>query len=95
MKLLTTLIAAIAALAVILFAVSNRAPVTLELWPLPYRVDLGLYAVVLLAVLAGFVAGVIAAWLMAAEQRRDARRRKAQIKDLEQSLARLKEGASR
>jgi uncharacterized integral membrane protein len=90
-KLLTTLLAAALALVVILFAVSNRMPVTLEVWPFPFAVTLGLYAVVLLSALLGFLVGVVAHWLMASEQRRELRRRRAQVRDLEQSLARLKE----
>ena len=91
MRFLATLIGFVVAVAVVLFAVSNRTPVILELWPLPYQVNLGLYAIVLLSVLLGFLAGLIVAWFMGAERRRELRRRCAQVRDLEQSLARAKE----
>lgn len=88
MKLINSIIAAIIALVIILFAVSNRGEVALELWPLPYRLTFSLYAVILLSVLAGFIVGVVAAWLMGAERRRELRRLRRQAREHEQSLAR-------
>ena len=88
MKLINSIIAAIVALVVILFAVSNREQVSVELWPLPYQLSLSLYAVILLTILIGFIAGVIAMWLVSAGRRREARRLRRQVRDLEQSLAR-------
>jgi putative membrane protein len=90
-RLLNTILAAVVALLVILFAVSNRAAVTVEIWPFPYQVSLALYAVILLAVLLGFIAGIIAAWLVGAERRRELKRHRKQVRDLEQSLARYKD----
>ena len=49
------------ALVISLFAVSNRAPVAMALWPLPDTVEAPLYLVVLAAVLLGFVWGAGAA----------------------------------
>ena len=76
------------AVLVILFAVSNRQPVTVEIWPLPYQVSLSLYAVLLLAVLIGFIAGGIGMWMVGRERRRQHRRLRRHARDLEQSLAR-------
>jgi FtsH-binding integral membrane protein len=45
MKYLNPFIGALVALLVILFAVSNRQAVTVELWPFPYQLALSLYAV--------------------------------------------------
>jgi len=88
MKLINSIIGALVALLVILFAVSNRQAVTVELWPFPYQLSLSLYAVILLAVLLGFVAGAIGLWLVGAAKRRELRRLRRQVRDMEQSLAR-------
>lgn len=87
MRVLNSIVAFFVGLLVILFAVSNRAPVTLELWPLPYQLSMGLYAVILLAVLVGFLAGAIGAWMVGGARRREHRRLKRHARTLEQSLA--------
>ncbi len=88
MRFVNTVIAVIVALAVILFAVSNRQVVEVTLWPLPFQADMGVYAVVLLAVLVGFIGGLIAAWMAGGGVRRERRRLRGQVRDLEQSLGR-------
>ncbi|MGQ0664257.1 MAG: lipopolysaccharide assembly protein LapA domain-containing protein [Pseudomonadota bacterium] len=45
-----------------LFAVANRALVTVDLWPLPDRFRLPLFAALALAVYLGFLFGALAAW---------------------------------
>jgi len=89
-RFVNTVIAVIVALAVILFAVSNREEVEITLWPLPFQANMGVYAVVLLAVLVGFLGGMAAAWLAAGSVRRERRRLRGQVRDLEQSLGRSK-----
>ena len=89
MRLINSIIGAAVALLVILFAVSNRELVTVELWPFPYQLSLGLYAVILLALLLGFLAGGIGMWLVGHRKRRELRRLRRQSRDLEESLARL------
>ena len=90
MRFINTIIAAVVALVVILFALSNREEVEIALWPLPFHVTLGVYIVVLVAVLVGFVAGVVAAWMTGGTVRRERRRLRAQVRDLEQSLGRAR-----
>ncbi|MCB2106740.1 MAG: DUF1049 domain-containing protein [Rhodobacteraceae bacterium] len=90
MRLITTLIALAVAVAVVLFAISNRATVTLELWPLPYSIDVGIYAAVLVAILIGFVGGAVAMWLAGGAKRRELRQTRRRVKDLEHSLAQAK-----
>jgi uncharacterized integral membrane protein len=87
MRLLNSIVAFLIGLLVVLFAVSNRQRVTLEIWPLPYQLSLGLYAVILLALLMGFAAGAIGAWMVGGTRRREHRRLKRQLRSLEQSLA--------
>jgi uncharacterized integral membrane protein len=87
MRLFNTIVAVVVALAVVLFAVSNRADVDITLWPLPYQVTVGTYAVVLLAVLVGFTAGLIAAWMAGGAARRESRRLRKEMRDLEKARA--------
>ena len=70
----------------IAFAVSNRATVSLELWPLPFLIDLPLYLLVLLLLLAGFVTGAATAWTAGRRVRRELRRRRRRVEALEGEL---------
>ena len=74
------------ALLAILFAVSNRDAVSITLWPLPFAVDVGLYVIVLAAVLAGFLVGALATWMAAGKHRRRVRRQRSEIRGLESEL---------
>jgi len=87
-RFINTAVAVIVALLVVLFAVSNRQLVTVEVWPFPFQVSLGLYAVILLAVLVGFVAGAVGAWMTGAKRRREHRATRKHVKQLEESLSR-------
>jgi lipopolysaccharide assembly protein A len=70
----------------IAFAVSNRGTVSLGLWPLPFLIDLPLYLLVLLLVLAGFVVGAATVWIAGRRVRRELRHRRRRIKALEGEL---------
>jgi lipopolysaccharide assembly protein A len=94
LRFLNTLLAIAVALVVVLFAVSNRGMVIVEVWPFPFRIEAGLYVVILLAVLAGFLAGATSAWMGAADKRRELRSARKRMREMEQSLARLKEDAA-
>jgi uncharacterized integral membrane protein len=78
---------ALVALIVILFAVSNRQTVAVELWPLPDRAELPLYLLVLGTLLVGFVGGELVAWSGGWRWRREARRSRDRIAALESELA--------
>jgi uncharacterized integral membrane protein len=69
------------------FAVSNRAPVALELWPLPWLLDLPVYLAVLGALLLGFIVGALTAWLGGRHTRRELRRQRRRSAALERELA--------
>jgi uncharacterized integral membrane protein len=75
------------ALVVVLFAVSNRASVTVTLWPLPVTLAAPLYFVVLAALLLGFLVGGLVTWINAGRVRRTARERARRIAALERDLA--------
>ena len=76
----------IAVVLLIPFAVSNRAPVSLGFWPLPFLVALPLYLLVLSLLLLGFVIGAAAAWLAGRHTRRELRRRRRRVEALEREL---------
>ncbi|MGE4062524.1 MAG: lipopolysaccharide assembly protein LapA domain-containing protein [Rhodospirillaceae bacterium] len=88
MRVFHILLAIIFAALVVLFAVSNRAPVVVEVWPFPFQLELGLYALILLAVFIGFLVGLLTAWLTGGRRRRELRALRREAKDLHASLAR-------
>src|SRR5215472_16893918 len=69
------------------FAISNRPPVSLVLWPLPFAIDLPLYLLVFAVLLIGFVLGAVTAWLGGWRRRRELRRSRRRIGTLEGELA--------
>jgi uncharacterized integral membrane protein len=73
-------------LVVLSFAVSNRAGVPLTLWPLPGSIDLPVFLVGLLGVVAGFVAGGLVAWFSGRRHRGAARREARRAARLQQEL---------
>ena len=81
-----TVILAVAAV-LSLFAASNRETVALGLWPLPFLVGVPLYLVVFGAAIAGFLAGVLAAWIAGAHRRRELRRCRRRSEALARELA--------
>lgn len=72
MKIIAAIMLAPVTAAVVLFAVSNRATLTLRLWPLPYEIDMPVYALVLGAGFVGFLIGATVAWIAGARSRRRA-----------------------
>jgi uncharacterized integral membrane protein len=77
----------VAALLILIpFAVANRATVSLGLWPLPFLVDLPLYLLALLLLLAGFVGGAAVAWVGGRRVRRELRLRRHRVVALEREL---------
>ena len=76
----------IGAAVLIPFALSNREPVSLGLWPLPFFVDLPLYLLVLLLLLAGFVIGASTTWIGGRRKRRELRRGRRRVEVLEREL---------
>jgi uncharacterized integral membrane protein len=61
---------------VVVFAVMNRQPVALNLWPLPWDVGAPLFMLTLAAILFGFLLGVAVMWFSTAKQRRRLREAK-------------------
>lgn len=86
MKFLWWIVLALVALVLILFAVSNRETVSVELWPLPSVLELPLYLVVLGTLVIGFFVGQFVTWVGGWRWRREARRSRERIALLEREL---------
>jgi uncharacterized integral membrane protein len=54
----------------VVFAIDNRGPVVLSFWPLPWAFALPVFVALFLALLIGFLAGAVAAWLSGGRTRR-------------------------
>jgi len=83
------------AVAVILLAVANRAPVQLSLDPFSqdapeFAVQVPLYALVFAAVAVGIVIGGVAAWLAQAKHRRARRHYRREVSHLRTETERLR-----
>jgi uncharacterized integral membrane protein len=87
MRSLWRLLLLLLATVLIDFAVTNRQPVSLGLWPLPDIVEVPLYLVVLGGLALGFVVGEFAAWVGARRWRQEARQGRRRIAALEGELA--------
>ncbi|MBF0094188.1 MAG: LapA family protein [Alphaproteobacteria bacterium] len=83
MKILAWLTGAPLAIIAVAFSVANRDAVRLDLWPLPFSVDIPVYVTVLGSVAFGTVLGWMASWLPAARLRARLRARNARIEELE------------
>ncbi|MEJ0020641.1 MAG: LapA family protein [Acetobacteraceae bacterium] len=77
-------------LVLVLFALSNTAPVRLGLWPTDYTLQLPLSLAVLLAMAVAFLAGGTLVWFNELGQRRRARRAEHTVRLLEAQVQELK-----
>lgn len=87
MKLIGRLILGLVAIVVVMFALANREPVALSLWPLAETVTLPIYMAVLGALVAGLVAGSAISWLPKHRLRRNARSAERRAASLERAVA--------
>ena len=87
MKILFWVVVAFVVIVLVLFTVSNRATVTVGLWPLPQSLELPLYLALLAALLLGFIAGGVCVWFAGRSRRRVARERARRVVALERELA--------
>jgi uncharacterized integral membrane protein len=87
MRVLFWILVLLAAVVLASFAVSNREPVVLGLWPLPWLLQTPVYLTVFGALLLGFVAGALAVWAGGVRRRRELRGQRRRIAALERELA--------
>jgi uncharacterized integral membrane protein len=90
LKIVLWILAAIVTLAVTSFAVTNRAPVEVDFWPLPFAATLPLFAILIVAAVLGFGFGAIATWWSGRKWRRRARDRGREIDRLQREIEALK-----
>ena len=83
------------AVVVVAFAITNRAPVTLGLWPLEQTYAVPAFVVVLIAVAAGFMLGGLVSWLSAGTTRSRARTLGERAERAEREIRRLRERIER
>lgn len=86
MRFVYWFVALLAGIVAVDFAISNLDPVVVGFWPLA-SVDTRLCIVALLALLIGFLAGELVAWVNGRGWRREARKRARRIEALERELA--------
>lgn len=94
-KIVTVLILIPLAIALVMFAVGNRAPVAIALDPLAgnppmFSVSAPLFLVLLIALIAGVIVGGAAAWSRQSKWRRRARRASAELKAVQGENAALR-----
>ena len=87
MRVLFWVLVVLVAVMLASFAVSNREPVALGLWPLPWLLQTPVYLAVFVALLLGFVMAAFAVWLAGAPRRRELRSQRRRIAALERELA--------
>ena len=83
------------AIAVVSFALANRATVAVDLWPLAYTLEVPVFALVLGSVIAGLVLGGMVSWISTADRRRKARANARELESARREAAQLRETMKR
>lgn len=89
-RIISWIVMLVVGVAVVVFAVVNRSPFAIDLWPLPYQTEVPAFAPIFGAAFVGFVAGGIIAWFSAGVTRRRARFASRRAETLERDLGKLK-----
>ena len=76
------------------FAVNNRGSLTLDFDPVPYSLDLPIFAGVLGTMLIGLIVGGVAAWLRQGKWRRETRKLRRDVRGLEAELEQIRAQAA-
>ena len=87
MRIVRWVVAALVAVLLVIFAISNRQSVEVTFWPFPVTIDSALSLIVLGAVVIAFLVGQFVAWLGAQRWRHEARAKQRRIEALERELA--------
>lgn len=77
------------AIVLVVFAVHNRAPADVDLFPFDLIVSWPLFVYVFAGALAGLLVGAFLGWKSAGPTRKLARERRARVRELEGAVARL------
>ena len=87
-KFLRTILGLVGLLVIVVFAIGNRQPIEISLWPTPFVIDLPVYGVFLAAMILGVILGGIASWLGGHQKRADAARTRRRLAILEEQEVR-------
>lgn len=90
MRYLTWIVTLPLTLIVVSFAVSNRQPTALELWPLPGAVEVPVFVVALVPLAVGIVLGGLVDWLVQGRHRRHERQLKRRVGTLESEVRQVR-----
>ncbi len=82
MKYLIWIIFLPIAVVLIVFGVSNRASVPVDLWPFSLIIEVPLFALLIGALLSGVIWGGVSTWLRAGSARREARQNAREVRSL-------------
>lgn len=91
MKILSRALFVLLVVLGMLIAVSNMQRVEVELWPLPEKIVLPLYLLIVAVLLLGILAGLALGWWTGRHHRRTARERAADAARLDREVLRLRE----
>ena len=86
MKYISWILTIPVAIVAVVFAVTNREPATLNLWPLGIELEVPLYILVLGSGLVGLILGGVITWLSAGRARRRARKAEYRASDAEREV---------
>jgi len=86
MRLVYWVVTALLALVLVVFAVSNRASIDLNLWPLA-TLQAPLYLLTIVTLFVGFVLGEAAAWINGGKRRRETRELRRRMERLDRELS--------
>ena len=89
-RILRLLLALVALIVIVAFAVANRTPVDVSFAPFPITVELPLYGAFLWGLVLGVLIGGIGVWLSGVSKRRQARRLRSKVWALENQVNVLK-----
>ena len=95
MKHLSWLVTLPITLVVVVFAVSNRESVALDLWPFRLEAQLPLFLLVLGCLLVGFLIGAGVMWWSSGAQRQRARAARREVTALERKIRQLERAQGR
>jgi len=86
-RILSWIVAAPIVILILLFAVSNREPITLRLLPFPLDLTIPIWLLTLIELFVGFLLGAIVTWIGDRRRRRETRLLIRRVSELELSLA--------
>jgi len=90
MKIISRVLFLLFILIGVLVAVSNTQPVQLELWPLPHKVVMPIYLLIVAMLMLGVLAGLGMGWWAGRHHRRRAREAGGEAARLDREVARLR-----